>query len=194
MIEMIRSEEIGQIHHIYGTFTCSVGDINPESRLFAPALSGGALLDIGVYPLMAGTAILGWNPVKLQGMHVLTETGVDARMSVQMQYADGATAQFMTALDAEGASDLLIYGAKGQIRMNDFWHASSFDIVSEGRRRRVEFEKENEGFYQEFEEAARCIRAGLTESPLMTHEESVAVSRMTEQLRHEAGVFYPEER
>lgn len=194
MMELIREGAIGRVNHIYGVFSCSVEAPDPESRLFAPALAGGALLDIGVYPLMAATNILGWQPEKVQGMWKLTETGVDSRMSVQMQYEGGATAQFMTSLDAEGPSDLMIYGTKGYIRMEDFWHPTSFDVVCGGERKEYRFEEENEGFRHEFEAAARYIREGRTEAPLMPHEESAAVSRITERLRHEAGVFYPGEK
>lgn len=193
MTELIRAGVIGRVSHVYGVFCTSVEKIEPESRLVAPSLAGGALLDIGVYPLMAATAILGWRPTSVQQLHALTETGVDGKMSVQLQYADGATAQLMTALDAAGPSDLTVYGSKGYIQMKDFWHPTSFETVVGGERKEYCFEAENEGFHHEFEAAARCIREGMCESAQMTHEESAAVCGITERLRHEAGVFYPGE-
>jgi len=193
MTELIREGVIGRVIHVYGVFCTSAGKIDPQSRLFAPSLAGGALLDIGVYPLMAATAILGWKPVRVQQLSTLTETGVDGKMSVQLQYEDGATAQLMTALDAEGPSDLTVYGAKGYIQMKDFWHPSSFETVVDGERKGYRFDADNEGFYHEFEAAARCIREGLAESKQMTHEESIAVCGITERIRHEAGVYYPGE-
>lgn len=193
LMELIRAGEIGEVNHIYSLFSCSCG-VDPESRLFSPDLAGGALLDIGVYPLMMVTHILGWNPVRIQSLSTRTETGVDARMSVQLQYESGATAQVMTALDAAGPSQLMIYGTKGYISADEYWRPTSFEAVINGERRKYGFAPENEGHHYEFEEAARCINKGLIESPLMTHEESVAVSRMTQALRHEAGVFYPWEK
>lgn len=193
MKELIRAGEVGEVRHVCGAFCYSVEKIDPESRLFAPALAGGALLDIGVYPLMAATDILGWEPEQVQQMHTLTETGVDGRMSVQMQYAGGATSQFMTALDAEGPSDLTIYGARGYVRMEEFWHPTAFEVVVGGEKREFRFEAENEGFHHEFEEAARCIQAGMKEAEQMPLAESIAVCGMTERLRHEVGVYYPGE-
>lgn len=193
MMELIRAGEIGSVNHVYGVFSCSVGRIDPESRLFAPSLAGGALLDVGVYPLMAATAILGWEPEKAQSLYALTETGVDGRMSVQLQYAGGATAQMMTALDAEGSSDLIIYGTKGYIRMEEFWHPAAFAVIKGGEREEFRFDAENEGFHHEFEEAASCIRKGLREAEQMPLAESIAVCGLTERLRHEAGVYYPGE-
>jgi len=195
MMELIQGGEIGQVNHLYGVFCSSVTTVNPESRLFAPSLAGGALLDIGVYPLMAATAILGWNPVKIQQLHTLTETGVDSRMSVQLQYENGATAQLMTALDAKGPADLVVYGAKGCIRMENFWHPSAFEVIQAGgERKEYRFEAEDEGFYQEFEAAARCIRSGQIEAKQMPHGESVCMCALTERLRHDAGIYYPGEK
>lgn len=191
MMELIRAGAIGEVRHVYGLFCSSVSKVDPTSRLFAPELAGGALLDIGVYPLMAATAILGFHPADIQQLHTLTETGVDARMSVQMQYENGATAQFMTALDAEGPSDLTVYGSKGHIFMRDFWHPTAFAVTTDGQTQEYRFEPEDEGFYREFEEAARCIRAGRTEAAQMPQKESVAVCALTEKLRHEAGIYYP---
>ena len=191
MTALIREGAIGEVKHVYGVFSYPVRRVDPESRLFAPELAGGALLDIGVYPLMAATAILGWEPADIQELHTLTETGVDSRMSVQMQYENGATVQFMTALDAEGPSDLTVYGSKGHVFMKDFWHPTSFFIASDGQTQEYLFDAENEGFFCEFEAAARCIRAGRTEAAQMPQAESVAVCGLTEKLRHAAGIYYP---
>jgi len=193
MKALIEAGEIGEIKHIYALFSSRCDTIDPESRVFNPALAGGALLDIGVYPLMAATAILGHNPMGFQQFHVLTETGVDSRMSVQMQYENGATAQLMTSLDAEGPADLTVYGTKGYIHMKDFWHPTSFEVVCSGDRDEYQFDAENEGFHHEFEEAARCILAGAKETRQMPVGESVAVCGITERLRHDAGVYYPGE-
>ena len=194
MTSIIREGVIGEIRHVYGVFSYPVSQIDPESRLFAPSLAGGALLDIGVYPLMAATAILGWKPSGMQEMHTLTETGVDSRMSVQLQYENGATAQFMTALDAEGPANLIVYGSKGYIEMKEFWHPTAFAVVAGEGRQEYRFDEENEGFHHEFEAAARCIRAGRMQAEQMPQEESVCVCGLTERLRHEAGVYYPGEK
>ena len=75
--------------------------------------------------------------------------------------------------------------AKDKIQMKD--------VLLNGREKEYAFLPENEGYHHEFEEAARCIREGLTESPLITLEESIAVARITEKVRKEAGIVYPGE-
>ena len=194
MKEAVRSGEIGDIRHVYALFSFPVNDIDPESRLFNPALAGGALLDVGVYPLMAATDLLGYEPEKVQCLHRLTETQVDASMSLQLQYASGATAQLMTGIDTFAPSVLHVYGTEGYVTVDNFWHADSFTVVKpDGTREERKFTAWNEGFFHEFDEAAHCIECGLVESPLMTHGESLAVSALCDRLRHEAGVYYPGE-
>ncbi|MBQ8952866.1 MAG: Gfo/Idh/MocA family oxidoreductase [Clostridia bacterium] len=193
MVSLVQGGAIGRVNHIYSVFSAAA-EYDPASRAFDPALGGGALLDIGVYPLMACTQLLGWTPERVQGAWQSAPTGVDMRMAAQLQFPGGATAQIMGGMDACAPSHLLIYGTEGCVTMEDFWHPTAFTLVGiDGRREEYTFRPENEGFHHEFEEAARCIREGLAESPLMTHEESIAVSRITERLRREAGILYPGE-
>lgn len=192
MVAQINAGAIGNIRHIYSVFS-SHAEEDPESRAFSPALGGGALLDIGVYPLMACTLLLGAEPERVQGACCYASTGVDMRMAMQLLYSNGATAQLMGGMDAKAPSHLLVYGTKGHILMNDFWHPTSFTLHGADGDKEFSFPPENEGFHHEFEEAARCIREGLMESPLVPLDESIAVARITEQLRRDAGIVYPGE-
>ena len=193
MVSLVKGGAIGQVNHVYSVFS-GAADYDPKSRAFDPALGGGALLDIGVYPLMAATQLLGWEVESVQGACQYAPSGVDARLAAQLKFPGGATAQIMGGMDACAPSHLLVYGTEGFVVMEDFWHPTSFTLAGrDGRREEYRFPAENEGFHYEFEEAARCVRAGLAESPLMTHEESIAVSRVCDALRREAGIAYPGE-
>ena len=193
MVSLVRAGAVGQVNHIYSVFS-GAPVYDPTSRAFDPALGGGALLDIGVYPLMACTQLLGWKPRSVQGAWHLAPSGVDMRMAAQLAFEDGATAQIMGGMDASAPSHLLIYGSGGHVVMDDFWHPTGFTLAgADGRRESYAFPPENEGFHHEFEEAARCVRAGLSESPVMTWEESIAVSRIMDELRRQAGIRYPGE-
>ncbi len=194
MKAVIARGDIGKIKHVYALFSSRATDVDPQNRLFNPSLAGGALLDIGVYPLMAATDLLGYEPESIQCLHRLTETNVDAGMSIQLQYASGATAQLMTSIDTCAPSVMHVYGTEGYITIDHFWHPDSFTVVRpDGSHNVQRFTTWNEGFFHEFDEAAHCIDCGLVESPLMTHGESLAVSQLCDRLRHEAGVYYPGE-
>ena len=193
LVSLVKGGAVGRVNHVYAVFS-GASAYDPASRAFDPALGGGALLDIGVYPLMACTQLLGWQPESVQGACQYAPSGVDMRMAAQLKFPGGATAQILGGMDACAPSHLMVYGTEGFIVMDNFWHPDAFTLTgADGRRESYAFPAENEGFHHEFEEAARCIRAGLHESPLMTWEESIAVSRITEGLRREAGILYPGE-
>lgn len=194
LMELIRGGAIGQVRHVCGEFSTYLDTIDPTSRLFDPALAGGALLDIGVYPLMAVTQLLGWRPNRVQGVCVKAASGVDMRTCVQLGYPNGATAQIVCGMDAQSEDCLKILGTGGQIVVPGFWHPTAFTVYAGGTPpRRYTFAPENEGHHYEFDHAAQCIRAGMLESPLMPLEESLAVSEICTRIRHDNGIFYPGE-
>lgn len=194
MMEVIRAGEIGEIHHVVADFNYYLQTYDPKDRIFALELAGGALLDLGPYPLMACTALLGWNPEKVQGVCVKTKEGVDMRTSAQLLYPSQATAQFFCGMDARGNNFLQVYGTGGYIMMPDSWHPTSFTVYTKGNPEKTwNFPPENEGHHYEFDHAAECIRSGLRESPVVPLEESIAVAKICTQIRHENGIVYPGE-
>ena len=194
MMELIRAGEIGEIHHVFGAFSYSMQSYDPSDRVFDLNLAGGALLDIGVYPLMACTNILGWQPETVQGLCAKTAEGVDMRTSIQMRYASGATAQIFCGMDARSDDVLQIFGTKAYIIMPRSWHPTSFTVYAKDKPEQTyTFSPENEGHHYEFDHAARCIRDGLTESTVVPWEESISVSDICTHIRHENGIVYPGE-
>lgn len=194
MMRLLREGAIGQVRHVAMEFCYNNPQPDPEDRIFNPALAGGALLDLGVYPIMAATHIFGWEPDQVQSMCVKASTGVDMRTCLQMHFPSGATAQMVCGMDAAGNNGMAVYGTKGYIFMPDFWRPHEFTIIgADGQPRHVEFKPEHEGHHYEFDHAAECIRAGLTESPLVTWAESLAVSRLCTNIRREQGILYPGE-
>lgn len=191
--ELAKSGTLGEIRHLDGNFSYP-GVYNEKDRVYAMDLAGGALLDLGVYPLMAITAFLGWEPEKVTGFAVKAPTGADMRMCGQMIWASGTTAQFFCGMDAAADQRLAVYGSKAWLEIPDFWHPTRLILHPWGEKEQVfEFTPENEGHHYEFDHAAECIRKGLTESPVMTLEESLAVSRISTELRKEMGILYPME-
>ena len=195
LMELIRGGVIGEVRNIFGEFSWSCHDqYDPASRLFDPALAGGALLDLGVYPLMFCMQVLGDNPETIQSLCRKTAEGVDMNTSIQMQYPSGAIAQFFCGMDACSNDYMQIYGTKGHIILPGFWRASSFTICREGEEDQVlTFDLPNEPYHYEFDHVAQCIQQGLLESPVMPHAESIKVSKICTEIRHSHGIFYPGE-
>ncbi|RVU47503.1 Gfo/Idh/MocA family protein [Rubrivivax rivuli] len=194
----LRRGDIGPLRAVHSSFAFRLG-FDPSHRCFAPALAGGALLDIGVYNVAlsrwALEQTLGACPaltaVHAQGL--LAPTGVDQRVSAQLVYEGGAVVQFFCAFDSEGDNSLHLLGERGSIVVPQaFWQGTRATLVrQDGETRNVERPFEINGFEGEIREAMRCVRAGLVESPGMPHAESLALVATLDRLRAAVGVRYP---
>jgi predicted dehydrogenase len=196
--EWLRSDAIGAVKSIHSAF-CFAEPFNPASRLFDPERAGGALLDIGIYNL----AMTRWVLSRIHGkcprivarsfIHACAPTGVDMSVSGQYQFECGTDAQFTCALDRIGDNALRIFGTKGAIVIPDkFWQADNARLYR-AREAPVHIVLPHRvnGFEFEIEEAIRCVRAGLLESPTMPHGESLALAQWLDDARNEIGVRYP---
>lgn len=195
LMQLLREGVIGEVKNIFGEFSWSCeGNYDPSSRLFDPALAGGALLDLGVYPLLFCMQVLGSEPETIQSLCRKTPEGVDMNTSVQMQYSSGAIAQFFCGMDACSNDYLQIYGTKGHIVLPGFWRADRFTVYVNGETaQEMCFDLPNEPYHYEFDHAAECILQGLKESPVMPLAESLKASRICTEIRHKHGIFYPGE-
>lgn len=189
--ELIDGGAIGTVRHLCGNFSYP-GHYDESDRVYALEMAGGALLDLGVYPLMEITFFLGWQPEKVTGYAVKAPNGTDMRFCGQMLYPSGATAQFFCGMDAGADQRMMVYGSEGYLEIEDFWHATRLVLHKWGGEDTVyQFPAENEGHHYEFAHAAQCIRNGCKESPSVSWEESLAVSRISMELRKETGILYP---
>lgn len=195
LLQQIREGAIGQVQNVFAEFSWSCGgSYDPTGRLFNPALAGGALLDLGVYPLLFCMQLLGSEPEKVQSLCRSTPEGVDINTSVQMQFPGGAIAQFFCGMDACGADHMHIYGTEGHIALEGFWKPKAFTVYAEGKEAQVcTFPQETEPYHYEFDHAADCILQGLKESPVIPLAESLKAAKLCTEIRHEHGIHYPGE-
>jgi predicted dehydrogenase len=149
---------------------------DPNHRLFAPELGGGALLDLGVYPVSFASMILG-TPDRVTAMIDPTFTGVDGQASMLFGYPSGAQAVLTCTSSARTAIRACISGTEARIEVDgDFYAPTSFTLITrDDQRERFEFPTEGRGLHYEAQEVARCLREGSTESPLMPLDESVSI-------------------
>jgi predicted dehydrogenase len=149
---------------------------NPEHRLFAPELGGGALLDLGVYPVSFASMLLG-TPTEIKAIVQPAFTGVDGQVAMAFGYANGAQAVLHCTSAAKSPTWAAIVGTEARIEVEgNFYAPSRFKLISRSDEV-TEYREPHEGhgLRHEADEVARCIGEGLLESPLMPLDETVSI-------------------
>ncbi|MET0981896.1 MAG: Gfo/Idh/MocA family oxidoreductase [Telluria sp.] len=187
---LIASGEIGEV----GQVTADLGfhaNFGPEHRVFNPELGGGALLDLGIYPLSIAASLLG-PVVEVRAQAQMGPTGVDVQTGFTLKHESGAMSVCSCSLLARTPCELTVSGTRGHIRMNTrFHHARSVTVVlDDGSTRTIDTPYLGNGYAHEVIEAQRCFRAGLIESPGMTHAETLALMGVMDEIRGQIGLVY----
>jgi predicted dehydrogenase len=163
-------------------------------RRTTAALGGGTLLDIGIYNLTVSRIALPGVAVKAFDVQALkNDEGVDLQLQALLDFGDGRMSQFVCGWFIDGPNEFLILGERGHIVVHGgFWEATRATLHVRGEpAQTVEAPFRINGFEYEIEEAMRCIRAGLGESPLLPLAESLAVVELMDAMRARIGVHYP---
>lgn len=173
---------------------CSSGTYIPGGRHMTLALGGGSLLDVGIYVLSFASMVLG-EPETVSGHAHLGPTGADEQASMVLKYQSGALASLNCSLYTDNTDDARILGTAGAIYIDaPFWGATRATLVRPGHADVVcERPIESNGLNYEAAETMRCIQKGLSESPLMPLDESLALMRAMDTLRAQWGLVYPGE-
>ncbi len=163
-----------------------------EFRLFAPGLGGGALLDLGVYPVSFASMALG-TPSRIMSISDPAFTGVDAQTSMLFGYEDGAQAVLTCTLRAKSPTRAAIVGTDARIEVEgDFYAPTTVTLIPrDGDAARVESVHPGRGLHHQADEVARRLAAGDRESSLMPLDETISVMETLDtvlaQAMHRAG-------
>lgn len=169
-------------------------DYEADSRIYDPALGGGSLLDVGIYPVALAQRLLGSAPAAIQSTVRKAPTGVDEETAILLQFASGAQAMLSSSLRVDEPQQALIVGEEGYVRFDDrFFEPRAFTLVTKKGSQPFTFESGNLGYCYEAREAGRCLRAGQPESPRVPLAGTLAVMRTLDALRAQWGLDYPGE-
>ncbi len=168
--------------------------IDPGHRLFDRALGGGATLDLGVYPVSLASFLLG-TPGRVVADGHIGETGVDEQFAAVLHHDGGALAVVTGGLRAALASTVRLTGSERWLRLSSPMHQAFTVEVGDaaGGRERIDASFEGEGLRFQAVEVHRCLRAGLTESPIMPLDETCAIAGTLDAIRAGVGMAYPDE-
>jgi predicted dehydrogenase len=160
-----------------------------EFRLFAPELGGGALLDLGVYPVSFASMILG-TPTRIMSISDPAFTGVDAQTSMVFGYDGGAQALLTCTLRAKSSTRASIVGTDARIEIDgDFYAPATVTLIPrQGESTRVVSVDEGRGLRHQADEIARRLAAGDLESPLMPLDETISIMETMDTVRAQARI------
>jgi predicted dehydrogenase len=191
---IVDSGEIGKPANVSADFGFT-SDAGPEHRLFAPELGGGVLLDLGIYPLSMSSFFLGAvTGVKAQAE--MAATGVDMQTAFTLTHEGGGVSSCACSLRSRTPTELVISGEKGYVRLHDRFHNTDTITVTlvdgaSRNERTLTLPKSGNGYTHEAQEVGRCLRAGLIESPVMPHAETLALMGTLDEIRAQIGLRYP---
>lgn len=185
---------IGEVRTVQADFGLA-GPFPPSHRLRDPAQGGGALLDLGVYPVSFAQLLLG-EPSDIAARATLSDEGVDLQTAALFSWDSGALASVHSSIIGGTATAASVTGSLGRIDVpNGFFFPDRFVLHRDGRDPE-EFKAEagpRNSLKHEAVEVMRALRAGETESPLVPLEGTLAVMRTMDTIRERIGVRYPGE-
>ena len=167
-----------------------------KERILRPDLCGGALLDLGVYALNFARMYFGTDIVRTVSNCHIGPTGIDLQECISLSYADGKMANLQAGTLCLNDRQGIINGTEGYIRVDNINCPEVVEVYRnyELVERYVKPEDMVNGYEYQVIEARRCIEAGLPESPMMPHQETLDIMKQMDGLRKEWGVVYPMDR
>ncbi|MER5790164.1 Gfo/Idh/MocA family oxidoreductase [Streptomyces sp. NPDC001980] len=193
---LVADGAIGEVRTVQADFGLE-GPFPPAHRLRNPLLGGGALLDLGVYPVSFTQLLLG-EPDGMSARAVLSDEGVDLQTGALFSWESGALASVHCSIVGGTGTTASVTGSQGRIDIPDgFFNPDRFVLHRDGRDPQEFALAPEDGprntFRHEAGEAMRAVRAGEQESPLVPHDSTLAVMRTLDALREQIGVRYPGE-
>ncbi|MBK8047060.1 MAG: Gfo/Idh/MocA family oxidoreductase [Anaerolineales bacterium] len=190
---LVADGAIGELRMVQADFGFRTG-FDPAGRLFDPALGGGALLDVGIYPVSLAHMLLG-RPTRIMALAELSPNGIDTQTGILLGYPSGPLAVLSTAVATDTPWEATILGTTGWIRLHSPWWVSDTLTLHRAGAEPEQIQRPyiGNGYSHEALEVARCVRAGILESPIMPLDETIAIMQTLDAIRTNLGIHYPME-
>lgn len=188
--DIIESGELGDVHMLSANLGYRLID---KERLINPELAGGALLDVGVYPLNFASMFFGNDIENITSSCVKFETGVDGQAGMILTYKDGRMATLHTGMYAATEQYGIIYGTKGYLIAYNINNIDKIEVFSTDRKliRTIEVPEQITGYEYEVEACMKALAEGKLECEEMPHSETILMMEQMDTLRGQWGIRYP---
>jgi predicted dehydrogenase len=187
-LQHIQNGSIGEVKYVNADFAITFE--NPDNtRMTDMKLGGGALMDIGVYPLFLAYLILG-NPKEILAKSNFYSTGADTQTSIILQY-EKAQAVLHSSFLYTSNMEATISGTKGRINLDPLWFMTeSYSLTQGDQKTKFERPTLGKGYTYEIVECNTCISENKTESELWSHQNSLELSAIVEEVKNQIGLIY----
>lgn len=190
--DILEEKVIGEVRKLTANLDYYICE---KERVIRPELAGGALLDVGIYPLNFACMSFGDCISDMQSAVQMTDTGVDGQNVMTLFYEDGRVAVLTSGIYGLSDRQGIFYGTKGYMVVDNVNNPIGIKVYNENREliKDIEVPEQISGYEYEILETIECIKNGKLECPSMPHEDTIKMMRIMDGLRKEWGLQYPEE-
>lgn len=193
--QWIKEGRIGKVKHIRAN-TGYRASFDANSRLYSPDLGGGALLDVGIYPITYVVHMLDCLPDEVIGSAEFGITNVDEQNVIILKYKDGIIADLSSSVATELGHDAMIIGEKGKIVVPKFWYTEEAYLYNDKNELIESFKQPHlkNGYEYEAYEVNNCLRESKLESDKLPLKDTLEIMRIMDNIRADWGLEYPQEK
>ncbi|MBR5496807.1 MAG: Gfo/Idh/MocA family oxidoreductase [Clostridia bacterium] len=194
MLEIIEDGILGDILGVEGKFCYTMDEDEMDHHVFKNENGGGSLLDVGVYGLNFASWYLG-NDVEEINAQADIYNGVDSHTCAILRYKNGAIADISSAILLRKPNEGYVYGSKGYAHLRRFYAPEEINIsLNNGENIKIPVPYKGNGFEEQIEHFSDCVLKNLKESPVVTHSQTVFITKQMDYIRRITGIEYPQDK
>lgn len=194
MLEIVKNGVLGEILGVEGKFCYTMDEDEMDHHVFKPENGGGSLLDVGVYGLNFASWYLGKDVVEIKAQSDFYN-GVDSHTCALLKYKNGGIADISSAILLRKPNEGFVYGTKGYAYLRRFYAPQEIEIhLNDGKSRTIPVPYAGNGFEEQITHFADCVSKGLKESPVITREQTLYITRQMDKIREMTGIRYPQDK
>jgi predicted dehydrogenase len=189
VLKEIKNKSLGELKRLEADFGFKP-EFDPNSRIIKKSLGGGSLLDIGIYPIFASLSSLGI-PEQIEASASFFDNRVDSSCSMKFIYKNKVSALLQSTLLKETPTEAIFYFDHGIIKLNSRFHEpTTVTVIDDKGERTLDFDYDSIGYYYEIMHFNALLRAGKTESDVMTFDFSKNLIKTLDAVRQKIGLHY----
>lgn len=194
MLDLVENGVLGDILGVEGKFCYTMDEDEMDHHVFKPENGGGSLLDVGVYGLNFASWYLGKDVETINAQSDLYN-GVDSHTCAILKYKNGAIADISSAILLRKPNEGYVYGSKGYAHLRRFYAPQEIEIYyNNGETEKISTPYAGNGFEEQITHFCECVSDGLKQSPVVTPEQTLFITRQMDEIRKMTGIVYPQDK